>query len=102
MIEDLRKLLGIEEEPVRPARQWKNQLIKVRTHLTYKGKVVWVLICRGKRKVTLNPNYYEEGRSFVALARIYRTFWIKEIVDDGRAAAWVKQLILDTINKKKR
>ena len=99
MIEDLRRLLG-EPEAVIKQRKWRQPLLKVKTRLTYKGKIVWVLISRGKRKVTLNPDYYEEGRSFVAVARIRKVFAVKVIEDDGRATAWVKQLILDTINKK--
>lgn len=89
MLADLLKLLG--ETPGKTVQGTRKVIIlKLKTNLRLQGKIVWVFICRGHRKVTTDPEFLTRGRSFQELGNIFEVFRVVEKVDDGRMTAWLR------------
>lgn len=89
--EALYSLLG--EAPSEEIPNKKEPILRIRTNLKLRGKIVWMFWCRGHRKVTTDPDFILSERGWEELTGIFAVFYIKDVQDDGRAAAWIKQEI---------
>lgn len=68
-----------------------NVVLRIKTAARIHGKVAWMFWWKGHQKISTNPDFLTTGIGWDVLAEAGgNNYKIKTILDDGRAAAFIR------------